>query len=318
MPKITDIFNVTNARSKGFETYSFGNTPFISNGFENNGVVGYVEPFGDDKVFNNLSICISAFCETTVQKPPFLPRGNGGSGLKVLTPKINMSYDELLAYAALINTYLKWRFSYGRMVNVQRLMEEEIIEPPKDISLNISSLKKFLKAIVTTNKLNNIVFNNINKFNITDIFTLKHGDFHSLDTLDSGHFPCVSRINSNNGIEGYYDLPTDAEVYPPLLLTVSTVTGDCFMQLDSFIATDNVVICKPKLPLKKETMFYISAIINKEKWRWMYGRQCYKTKFSTTSIYLPTDKKGKIDEDVISTIVKSAWGWKELSKYSSK
>ena len=118
---IEGVFKLTNAKSKGFDSYDIGEIPFISNGMLNNGIVGYVSPLESDRVFKTKSICISAFCEATIQNPPFLPRGNGGSGLIVLTPLNIMTDEMLIYYAAYINKYCNWRFSYGRMVTLERL-----------------------------------------------------------------------------------------------------------------------------------------------------------------------------------------------------
>jgi hypothetical protein len=115
MAKLSELFILHNSKSSGFESYEQGEIRFISNGFYNNGVVGLVKPRSKDRVFNFHGICASAFCEATVQEPPFLPRGNGGSGLVVLEPKKKMLHDELLYYAAYINRFSKWRFSFGRM-----------------------------------------------------------------------------------------------------------------------------------------------------------------------------------------------------------
>ena len=118
---IESVFKLTNAKSKGYDSYDFGETPFISNGMMNNGIVGYVTPLETDRVFYTKSICISAFCEATIQNPPFMPRGNGGSGLIVLTPLKSMTDELMIYYAAYINKYCNWRFSYGRMVTMERL-----------------------------------------------------------------------------------------------------------------------------------------------------------------------------------------------------
>ena len=118
---IENIFKLTNAKSKGFDSYDIGDTPFISNGVLNNGIVGYVTALELDRVFETKGICISAFSEATIQNPPFLPRGNGGSGLIVLTPIKDMTDEMMIYYAAYINKYCKWRFSYGRMVTLERL-----------------------------------------------------------------------------------------------------------------------------------------------------------------------------------------------------
>ena len=131
--QISDLFIAGNAKSKGFAVHVEGDMPFISNGFYNNGVVGFVTPIKGEKVFDKKAICVSSFCEATVQEPPFLPRGNGGSGLIILTPKEEIDDEELYYYATLINK-LSWRFSYGRMVIPERLMNLTVPDKPKGFS----------------------------------------------------------------------------------------------------------------------------------------------------------------------------------------
>jgi len=119
--QLTKLFMVQKAKSKGFENYEKGDIPFVTNGIGNNGVQGFVKPDETAKVFKVDAICVSAFCEATVQKAPFLPRGNGGSGLSVLTPKQKMTSDEMLFHASYINKVYGWKFSYGRMIKKDRL-----------------------------------------------------------------------------------------------------------------------------------------------------------------------------------------------------
>ena len=83
-------------------------------------------------------------------------------------------------------------------------------------------------------------------FNILEIFEPRRGDFHSITDLDSGNYMTVSRITSDNGVVGYFDRPEDAAEYRKGCITIITVGGDTFVQLDDFIATDNVIVCVPK------------------------------------------------------------------------
>ncbi len=111
MEKITDLFYIENAKSKGFEDYEEGNLAFVTNGDYENAILGYVNPLKKDRIFRKLSICLSSFCEASIPEVPFLPRGNGGSGLVVLVPKEDMTEEELYFYASQINMF-KWRFSF--------------------------------------------------------------------------------------------------------------------------------------------------------------------------------------------------------------
>ena len=130
--------------------------------------------------------------------------------------------------------------------------------------------------------------------------------------MDKGNVPTVSRIEYNNGVTGYYGIPEGARLYKKGLITVSTVTGDSFIQLDDFIATDNVLICSPKRDFEITTLFFIAMMINLQKWRFSYGRQPYKRIFSKTSIFLPINIDNDIDEAYIEKLVSSCYGWQTV------
>ena len=149
-------------------------------------------------------------------------------------------------------------------------------------------------------------------FPITELFNLAHGDFHSISALDVGIFPTISRISTNNGCVGFYDIPDGASIYPPRTITVSSVTGDAFVQPAPFIATDNVVLCflRPQYAsLKLSSLIFIQAMMNHMKWRYSYGRQCYKTKYEKTEIFLPIENGNRLNESYVAKMVKQANHW---------
>lgn len=118
---ISSLFNMSVAKSKSTDDYISGDVPFVTNTELNNGVVGYVEPFDDDRVFEGPAICISGLGHATIHFGSFLPKGNGGDSCTVLTPREVLSNNDLLYYAALFNTLHGWRFSFGRKTSKRRL-----------------------------------------------------------------------------------------------------------------------------------------------------------------------------------------------------
>jgi type I restriction-modification system DNA methylase subunit len=149
-------------------------------------------------------------------------------------------------------------------------------------------------------------------FNVTDFFQLKRGNFHSIAALAEGSYPTISRVSTDNGLIGFYERPEKAVLWKSGTISVSTVTGDAFIQPVPFIATDNVVLLIPKKEykgLRLTTLAFITVMINEVKWRYSYGRQCYKTKFATTNIMLPI-KGNALDEDLMQKTVENASYWK--------
>lgn len=150
------------------------------------------------------------------------------------------------------------------------------------------------------------------RFAAQHIFQLKRGHFHSITALDPGEYVTISRISTDHGFVGFYDKPERARVFPPKTITVSTVTGDAFVQPVPFIATDNVVLCTPRpdyAHLRLTSLYFIALMLNMVRWRYSYGRQCYKTKFSKTEVLLPVTEAGELDEVYMAALVENARYW---------
>jgi type I restriction-modification system DNA methylase subunit len=126
---VTDYFKILNAKSVGERHYAEGEYPYISSGDLNNSIIRLIS--GDsNEIFWNGGITVTAFGLACVQPYPFFARGNGGSSVRVLEPKYNMSLRELVWFAAQINSQ-RWRFFYGRMSIKSRLSRLKIHTPPK-------------------------------------------------------------------------------------------------------------------------------------------------------------------------------------------
>lgn len=176
-------------------------------------------------------------------------------------------------------------------INYAVLKPELIRTAPVDVQVRPSGWKKFL---------------------VTDLFDLKRGNFHSIANLDGGSYPTISRVSTDNGLVGFFDKPDKARVWEPGTISVSTVNGDAFVQPVPFIATDNVVLCVPKTnykDLSSSELFFVQLMINQVKWRYSYGRQCYKTKFATTEIVLPIKPDGHLDRDYMKAVVENTLHW---------
>lgn len=149
--EVETFFTVENGQSFGEKNYVDGPLPYISSGDASNSIVRLVGGI-EDQIIESGAITVTAFGTACVQPWPFMARGNGGSAVRVLKPKFNMSFRELVWFAAQINAQ-KWRFFYARMAIKSRL-ERLIISgpltrmPDTDISLseNIRSFRDSLNT----------------------------------------------------------------------------------------------------------------------------------------------------------------------------
>jgi hypothetical protein len=126
---ITKFFHVANGRSAGEKHYRDGSLPYISSGDGSNSVVRLVDG-NNGEVFAGGGITVTAFGQAAVQPWPFLARGNGGSSVRVLTPRFRMGLADLVWFAAQINAQ-KWRFFYARMAIKSRIERLVVTAPAR-------------------------------------------------------------------------------------------------------------------------------------------------------------------------------------------
>jgi hypothetical protein len=222
---------------------------------------------------------------------------------------------EYLFYIANEVRRAKWRFMYGRQITPYRLGKLKV-NSEEEFKPSCSWKELFQVLMPEKNQTKEVEWakQKLKDFKITDLFTLERGHFHAIDRLKSGSYPTISRVGNDNGLVGFFDKPKKAEVFPRFLITVSTVTGDAFLQYYPFIATDNVVVCLPKTDFRITTLIYIQAVLNKIKWRYSYGRQCYKGILQKAILSLPITSKDEVDEDYLEAMAKNQPYWNALSE----
>ena len=150
------------------------------------------------------------------------------------------------------------------------------------------------------------------QFIVEGVFNIQRGHFHSIADLDPGEYVTISRIGTDHGSVGFYDMPEKAKEWPAKTITVSTVTGDAFVQPVPFIATDNVVMCSPKPAYNRfspSSLMFAAQMLNNVNWRYSYGRQCYKNKFAKTQVSLPTTESGALDYEYMESMIENASYW---------
>lgn len=156
MKPIEELFEIHRAKSGLFSDYEKGDVAYVGNGMTDNAVTGFVKPLPKDKVFDFAGIAISAFCEATVQTPPFVACGRAGNGLVVLEPKSPMPTRQLAYIAAYINMAVRWRFNWYRQTTADRIRRLQVPSEVPDgikwdvkeaLRRSIALLEKHAKAV---------------------------------------------------------------------------------------------------------------------------------------------------------------------------
>jgi type I restriction enzyme M protein len=149
---VNDFFEILNAKSSGEKNYAEGDYPYISSGDLNNSIVRLVRE-ENNEIFVHGAITVTAFGLACVQPFPFLARGNGGSAVRVLYPRYNMTFREMVWFAAQINAQ-RWRFFYARMSIKSRLARLQIQSPPERLQDTGATLRT--RLLEFTQQLENL------------------------------------------------------------------------------------------------------------------------------------------------------------------
>ncbi|MBQ9254345.1 MAG: restriction endonuclease subunit S [Bacteroidales bacterium] len=146
-------------------------------------------------------------------------------------------------------------------------------------------------------------------FKIGDLFDieLSRGDIKYKQSIQ-GDIPLVSAGESNNGIVGYIDEAGDgiAEIFKGNNITVDMFCN-VYYQKDRFYSVSHgrVNILTPKFSMNKYIALFITSLINREKYKYSYGRAVYSNETANITIKLPA-KDNKPDWDYIEKFVKES------------
>lgn len=124
---------------------------------------------------------------------------------------------------------------------------------------------------------------------------------------NSGKYPYVTTQAENNGVQGFYDIYYNIGN----VLTIDSATvGYCAYQPLNYSASDHVERLVPKFDLNTFRAMFLTTIINKEQYRYSFGRKFNQDRIKATVIKLPfkdgfesNNIKG-IDWDFIESYIK--------------
>lgn len=141
-------------------------------------------------------------------------------------------------------------------------------------------------------------------FNLTDIFSItgsKTTPVLELNEFGIGKYPYVTTKATNNGVDGFYDYATEKG---GVLTLDSAVVGYCSYQEYNFSASDHVEKLIPKFEMNKYSALFLVTVINKEQYRFSYGRKCSQSRLKQLKIKLPT-KDNLPDWEFMENYIKS-------------
>lgn len=141
---------------------------------------------------------------------------------------------------------------------------------------------------------------NTKNFKINELFDVETGDYHATKELDPDGVPLISCGDQENGLIGYYDIPEENQYSGTITVAYNGQPLTAKFHPYRFGAKDDVAVLLPKEPMKERTLIYVATVFNQQKWRYSYGRKCFKGKFETLTLSLPATNDGELDTGYIT------------------
>ena len=159
---------------------------------------------------------------------------------------------------------------------------------------------------------------NWKEFNLNKLFFITAGKYYSTDEYIEGNTPYISASAAHNAISQRIDISPDFEGN---ILITGKIGSTCFYQTESFCATSDVNVFRPRyFEMNKKLGLYLASIINfSENYKWSYGRQCRVGDSKKINIKLPvlTDKNGQCIIDSYKTFSDEGYipDWKYMEEF---
>lgn len=256
----------------------------------------------------------------------FIGDGQGSVGYSTYQPKDFIGSTTLLAgynpHLNAINAQFivsildceRFRYSFGRKYNKQALAKTKILLPAiSDTEPDWQYMENFVKntiipqlpkranevwignceksAIIDSNL--KLSFDTWHKFELKDLFTISRGHTLTSNQKDNiGKIPCVNGSLENNGILCYLDeslqnMGFELQPIPSLSLCRVGSSGTTFVQETPYYIADNAFCLLLKEKQSKYVYLFLSTILNKECYKYSYGRTISSVKYMQTQIMLP-------------------------------
>lgn len=312
MVPLIDIFDVwygVNLEVVNSEVVSAG-IPFVSRQSVNNGVVCHVKKMDDvePNPSHTLSIAVSGSVLSTFYHDY---EYYSGRDIYVAKPKINLTKEKMLYYCYVIEQN-KYRYNYGRGANktFRSILVPSKDEIPKYVRTKEAEIRFCNKPIISNKiKLNT---DSWKWFRYDEIFEICKGFYNKKPEENPiGDIPFIGATDSNNGITSMHDLdtikdasktgdepnaPLEQKIFRPNCITVSNngSVGYAFYQPKEFTCTHDVNPLYIHKKWNKELNIFIAmflcSLIEKERFRWDYGRKWRPKRMPDSLIKLPVRK----------------------------
>lgn len=146
---------------------------------------------------------------------------------------------------------------------------------------------------------------NWQKFKLKDIFDIYTSSDKNFLESENGNIPYVSSTQFNNGVSSFVEAE-ETQNENTITVARNGSVGSAFYHSYNYCASpDDVRIFKPKFKMNKYIALFLCTLIEKEKYRFAYGRKFGTKRMQITTIKLPVKENNIIDWQWIEDYVKN-------------
>ena len=118
-----------------------------------------------------------------------------------------------------------------------------------------------------------------------------------LEVTEKNGIRYITRTGINNGCEMIVNATTIPQQYIEKgnAISIGDTTATCFYQEEDFITGDHMVVIRADSWMNPYTALFIVSLLNKEQYRYSYGRAFLIDRIKETVLKLPVSKNGKPD-----------------------
>lgn len=327
------------------EHTKIGNIPFLGATEYNNGVTGYyslediqdASKTGDDnnvaiteKIFQGKSLCVT---------------NNGSVGFAfyqedefTCSHDVNPLYIKdgefnraIALFVATVISADRYRWAYGRKWRPERMKDsfinlpsdkngkpdwkfmEEYIENLENAERESkSSIKDSLNSINDSNQDDkNINIDKWAEFKLGNLFDKIYKakayvkeELRTSKYLEKAHIPFITRTGANNGCDCYVSIEDIEDYEKGNAIIIGDTTATIFYQKEDFATGDHIVVCRADW-VNEYTALFLKSVIEKDKYRYSYGRAFKMELIKETCVKLPVKNNEEIDFEYMESYIKS-------------
>lgn len=236
--------------------------------------------------------------------------------VNILTLKGRILNMEIGLFLCTIIKANKFKFGYGRKWTLEKMKNTNILLPIDEKGdLNWLFMEEYISNIIQKLELEEKT-QTLNRNKTVD--TLKEKEWREFLLTDWFNFERGSRLKKEDRVLGKTPLVTAGEgnlgVKELIGNTGQKIYSNCitidmfcnsYTHNNEFCCDDNIIVLEAKESMSKYTMLFINRIIEKDKYRYQYGRQYRQKNLKTHVVNLPIALNKQPDWEYMDGFIKS-------------